>query len=56
MLSNSKEKFKKELANCEWKNVFSSNDPNIAYDNFVTTYKVIYEKCFPFQTTSCRKA
>lgn len=44
--SNAKEKFNKELTDCDWENVFNSNDPNTAYEYFITSYKAIYEKCF----------
>ena len=54
--SQTKKEFSKALDNCNWDNVLSNQNPNIAYDNFVSTYNQIYEKCFPVKVLTRKKA
>lgn len=53
--TQSKKHFSEELNNCNWNTVFNSDNPNTAYNNFVSTYNHIYEKCFPIKTISRKK-
>lgn len=51
-----KKEFSKALDNCDWNNVLNNQNPNMAYDNFVSTYNQIYEKCFPVKMLTRKKA
>lgn len=52
-----KEHFQNELAKCKWKNVYNATDnPNEAYDNFLSTYTNIFNNSFPYITISRKKA
>lgn len=50
------EAFRKELSTITWETVFSATDPNEAYDNFLSLFKSIYQKCFARKALSFRKA
>ena len=49
--------FKNDIANIEWLDVLQANNPDIAYDLFITKIKTIYERCFPLSTVkiNCKK-
>ena len=40
--------FDNDVANIEWLDVLQANNPDIAYDLFITKIKTIYESCFEF--------
>ena len=54
--TQTKEKFKSALANCNWESVLCSVDPDVAYQNVLSIYNRTYEKCFPLKILSRRKA
>ena len=41
---------KNDIANIEWLDVLQTNNPDIAYDLFITKIKTIYERRFPLST------
>ena len=40
-------KFNKNVSNTNWSSLLNE-DPNIAYNNFIQEYSIIYNACFPF--------
>lgn len=42
-------KFKKCLQCLTFSDIYTNNDPNKAYDNFITNFKLFYDLCFPFR-------
>ena len=40
-------KFNEALGNVNWHNVFVSLDPNIAYNEFLNVFQILYDKYFP---------
>lgn len=40
-------KFKNHLKSLTFSEVYSTDDPNVAYNNFIETFKLLYELCFP---------
>ena len=38
------------IAKIEWLDVLQANNPDIAYDLFITKMKTVYERCFPLST------
>jgi len=48
--------FQTQLNKCDWTDVYQSNDPNIAYDKFLDTYKSIYNSSFPLKNISNKRA
>ena len=51
-----KKQSSKNLNDCNWNNVSNCHDPNIAYDNFLSTYNKVYENCFPLKILTKKKA
>lgn len=43
------EMFKTHLQNLSFSQVFESEDPNEAYDNFIDIFKLLYSLCFPYK-------
>ena len=54
--SRTKENFRTKLSEYNWDTVYNCNDPNSAYKKFISSYKSIYNKCFPLKKISCKKA
>ena len=48
-------KFQMHLNNCNWYDVYQSNDANDAYDVFLEKFNNIYNFCFPFKELSRKK-
>ena len=42
--------FNNDVANIDWLDILQANNPDIAYDLFITKIKTIYERCFPLST------
>ncbi|KAG6438989.1 hypothetical protein O3G_MSEX000387 [Manduca sexta] len=43
------EKFKNCLQNLTFSDIILCNDPNIAYDKFLDSFKCLYDLCFPYR-------
>ena len=46
--------FKNDIANIELLDVLQANNSDIAYDQFITKIKTIYERCFPLSTVKIK--
>lgn len=47
-------KFKNYLASLSFSDVYSENNPNEAYDNFVDVFLLLYNQCFPMKWVKIR--
>ena len=54
--AKTKEKFKNQLSSHSWDSIYSTDHPEEAYNNFVKTYKEMYNECFHFKTISQKQA
>ena len=43
------EKFNEILSNTNWSSLINEDDPNEAYNNFISEFSRIYEVCFPLK-------
>ena len=46
--------FKAELQTVNWDDVTGHNDPNSAYETFLSKYIASYNKCFPLKKVKAR--
>ena len=47
-----KRHFIKTVKNIDWSTVYSHDNPDLAYDNFINSIEKCYGKCFPLQQLS----
>ena len=46
--------FRNHLSDLSFSDVYSTEDPNEAYDNFLEIFQLMYNLCFPFKTVILR--
>ena len=46
--------FRNHLQNLSFSDIYSTEDPNVAYDNFLDIFQLLYDLCFPFKTVTLR--
>lgn len=42
-------KFKNHLKNLTFSEIYNTDDPNLAYNNFIEIFKLLYDLCFPWK-------
>lgn len=50
MSTHNMTEFKNNLRNLSWQSTYNSNDVNLAYNNFWSPFKTLFELHFPFRT------
>ena len=49
------EKFNETLSNTNWSLFIKEDDPNEAYNDFISEFSRIYEVCFPLKVVKCKQ-
>ena len=48
--------FQTAINNCNWDDIYKCNNPNTAYNKFLTKYSTIFNTCYPFKIITNKKA